>query len=416
MRRWSTSLITGAVWLAWSSQAAWAQEASLEVAGGREASFFQTLIPHLPYLWIALYTCAALFVICLIWEVSVAIQLKANGGVLPEPPEPAVESAPAASSLPSYVPPVLDEEEEPFKALLNKARESDERRQKEKAKEKAAPAPTPAPTAPEPSGPVPYRNIDPVRTGDVVTRRDPNKAASPTSPSAPAPGFGSKTMGFGATTSGFATKPANAPIGFGGAAAPAPNPFAPPKAPTSPAAPSVAPGGGIALPKSGGGFAPPKSSSATTLPLGSTTSGFAPAPKQAAGGFAPPKAPGGGFTPPKASGFAPPKAPGAAFGSGTAVGFTPPKAPSGGFAPPKAPGFAPPKGGGAAFLPPGRANTPPRPGAVNPQRVGPAATFPAAPGRNSEDSWKALVQGIEQREGLALDIKRGGSVSSAGRE
>ena len=255
---------------------AWAQDA--ETAAG-DGGFVQTLASHILTLQIICGAAVAVFVICLCWEVWVTVQLRQNGGVLPEPESQEEEKTEKESR---FTPPVLDETEDPFKALLNKASSADE--EKKEKESKATSSPSESSETDKASGSTtgakkfePYKNIEPVKnSNDRITRRDKE-----------VPSFdGNATIavnaGFsGQRTGGFGHAPGGG-IGFG----------TPPKPPAQ----SGAIGFGAPAKQQSIGFAPPKS----------PTSGV---------GFAPPKAPGAGV------GFAPPKAPGAG------VGFAPPRPP-----------------------------------------------------------------------------------------
>ena len=327
----------------------------------------------------------AVFVICLCWEVWVTVQLRQNGGVLPEP-EPEKEEKVEKESR--FTPPVLDETEDPFKALLNKASSADENK-KEEEKESSSASKSSEKEDSNDGAPgakkfEPYKNIEPVKnSSDRITRRDkevPSFDGNATI--AVSAGFsGQRTGGFGHAPSGgigFGTPPKppaqSGAIGFGAPAKQQSIGFAPPKSPAA-----------------GVGFAPPKS----------PTSGV---------GFAPPNSPSAGV------GFAPPKSPSAG------VGFAPPKSPAsgGGFAPPKSPSSAP-----AGFAPPKHSNLGMGPGASAARPVAPAgAARPSAPFGGgtgaarptaSGDSWKALAGGMEQKgtahggaRNQSLDIKRSG--------
>ncbi len=387
---------------------AWAQDAGTAAGDG---GFVQTLASHLLTLQIVCGAAVAVFVVCLCWEVWVTVQLRQNGGVLPEP-EPEEEEKVEKESR--FAPPVLDETEDPFKALLNKASSTDEDKKEEEKKESSSASKS---SEKEDNGGnipgakkfEPYKNIEPVKnSSDRITRRDkevPSFDGNATI--AVSAGFsGQRTGGFGHAPGGgigFGTPPKpptqSGAIGFGAPAKQQNIGFAPPKSPTS--------GVGFAPPKSptsGVGFAPPKS----------PTSGV---------GFAPPKSPtsGVGFAPPKSPtsgvGFAPPKSPSAG------MGFAPPKSPTSGvgFAPPKSPssapaGFAPPKHSSLGVGPGASAARPVAPpaGAARPSAPfggGAGAARPAASG----DSWKALAGGMEQKapahgsaRNQSLDIKRSG--------
>ena len=391
------------------SQSCWAWAQDAETAAS-EGGFVQTLASHMLTLQIVCGAAVAVFVICLCWEVWVTVQLRQSGGVLPEP-EPEEEEKAEKESR--FTPPVLDETEDPFKALLNKASSADE----DKGEEDKASSSISKPSEKEDSnGGVPgakkfepYKNIEPVKnSNDRITRRDkevPSFDGNATI--AVSAGFsGQRTGGFGHATSGA--------IGFG----------TPPKAPAQPGAigfgaPAKQQSIGFAPPKSpatGVGFAPPKSPA--------TGVGFAPPKPPATGvGFAPPKSPatGVGFAPPKSPatgvGFAPPKSP------TSGVGFAPPKSPASGvgFAPPKSPssapaGFAPPKHNNLSMGPGASAARPVAPpaGAARPSAPFGSATGVARPNA-SGDSWKALAGGMEQKgtahggvRNQSLDIKRSG--------
>ncbi len=397
---------------------AWAQDAETAASDG---GFVQTLASHLLTLQIICGAAVAVFVICLCWEVWVTVQLRQNGGVLPEP-EPEEEEKVEKESR--FTPPVLDETEDPFKALLNKASSADENK-KEEEKESSSASKSSEKEDSNDGVPgakkfEPYKNIEPVKnSSDRITRRDkevPSFDGNATI--AVSAGFsGQRTGGFGHAPSGgigFGTPPKppaqSGAIGFGAPAKQQSIGFAPPKSPAA--------GVGFAPPKSpaaGVGFAPPKSPAAGV--------GFAPPKSPSAGvGFAPPKSPsaGVGFAPPKSPsagvGFAPPKSPSAG------VGFAPPKSPAsgGGFAPPKSPSSAP-----AGFAPPKHSNLGMGPGASAARPVAPAgAARPSAPFGGgtgaarpaaSGDSWKALAGGMEQKgtahggaRNQSLDIKRSG--------
>mgnify|MGYP004544727719 CR=1 FL=1 len=398
---------------------AWGQEAEGAAAGG---GLVQTLASHMLTLQIVCAVAVVVFVTCLCWEAWVAIQLRQNGGVLPEP-EPEKTEEPDKESR--FTPPVLDETEDPFKALLNKASSADEEKKEE---EKSSPSLASKPSESEALGSStpgakkfePYKNIEPLKSSEGhITRRDKE-----------VPSFdGNATIavnaGFaGQRTGGFGHVPGGT-VGFG----------APPKAPS----PSGAIPFGAPAQQQSIGFAPPKSPAAGGFALPKAPSsgvGFAPPKPPAAGGFAPPKSPtsGVGFAPPRspaAGGFAPPKSP------TSGVGFAPPKSPAaGGFAPPKSPtsgvGFAPPKSlssAPAAFAPPKHGSlgmgsgasavrpvAPPAGGArpSAPFGVGPGAARPAASSASGE-SWKALANDMEQKgaargggRSQSLDIKRSG--------
>ena len=399
---------------------AWAQDAETAASDG---GFVQTLASHILTLQIICGAAVAVFVICLCWEVWVTVQLRQNGGVLPEPESQEEEKTEKESR---FTPPVLDETEDPFKALLNKASSADEDKKEEESK--ATSSPSEFSETYKASGSTtgakkfePYKNIEPVKnSNDRITRRDkevPSFDGNATI--AVGAGFsGQRTGGFGHAPGGgigFGTPPKppaqSGAIGFGAPAKQQSIGFAPPKSPTSGVgfAPPKAPGAGV-------GFAPPKAPGAGV--------GFAPPKAPGAGvGFAPPKAPasGVGFAPPKSPtsgvGFAPPKAP------GSGVGFAPPKAPGAGvgFAPPKSPSsapasFAPPKHGGLAV---GAGASAARPVAPPTGTARPSAPFGTGAGAarpaNSGESWKALANGMEQKgaahggvRGQSLDIKRGG--------
>ena len=361
---------------------AWAQDAETAASDG---GFVQTLASHLLTLQIICGAAVAVFVICLCWEVWVTVQLRQNGGVLPEP-EPEKEEKVEKESR--FTPPVLDETEDPFKALLNKASSADENK-KEEEKESSSASKSSEKEDSNDGAPgakkfEPYKNIEPVKnSSDRITRRDkevPSFDGNATI--AVSAGFsGQRTGGFGHAPSGgigFGTPPKppaqSGAIGFGAPAKQQSIGFAPPKSPAA-----------------GVGFAPPKS----------PTSGV---------GFAPPKSPSAGV------GFAPPKSPSAG------VGFAPPKSPAsgGGFAPPKSPSSAP-----AGFAPPKHSNLGMGPGASAARPVAPAgAARPSAPFGGgtgaarptaSGDSWKALAGGMEQKgtahggaRNQSLDIKRSG--------
>ena len=361
---------------------AWAQDAETAASDG---GFVQTLASHLLTLQIICGAAVAVFVICLCWEVWVTVQLRQNGGVLPEP-EPEEEEKVEKESR--FTPPVLDETEDPFKALLNKASSADENK-KEEEKESSSASKSSEKEDSNDGVPgakkfEPYKNIEPVKnSSDRITRRDkevPSFDGNATI--AVSAGFsGQRTGGFGHAPSGgigFGTPPKppaqSGAIGFGAPAKQQSIGFAPPKSPAA-----------------GVGFAPPKS----------PTSGV---------GFAPPKSPSAGV------GFAPPKSPSAG------VGFAPPKSPAsgGGFAPPKSPSSAP-----AGFAPPKHSNLGMGPGASAARPVAPAgAARPSAPFGGgtgaarptaSGDSWKALAGGMEQKgtahggaRNQSLDIKRSG--------
>ncbi len=384
--RKSVAAVGAAMVLFCQSCWAWAQDA--ESAAG-DGGFVQTLASHMLTLQIVCGAAVAVFVICLCWEVWVTVQLRQNGGVLPEP-EP--EDEEKAEKESRFTPPVLDETEDPFKALLNKASSTDEEKEEKKTSSSSSGQDSSSDGTTGAKKFEPYKNIEPVKnSSEPITRRDkevPSFDGNATI--AVNAGFsGQRTGGFGQTTSGA--------IGFGAPAKQQSIGFAPPKAPGAGVgfAPPKAPGAGV-------GFAPPKSPSAGV--------GFAPPKSPRAGvGFAPPKAPGAGV------GFAPPKAPGAG------IGFAPPKSPGAGvgFAPPKAPasapaGFAPPKHGGLGMGPGASAARPVAPSAG---AARPSAPFGAGAARpaNSGESWKALANGMEQKgtahggtRSQSLDIKRSG--------
>ena len=361
---------------------AWAQDAETAASDG---GFVQTLASHLLTLQIICGAAVAVFVICLCWEVWVTVQLRQNGGVLPEP-EPEKEEKVEKESR--FTPPVLDETEDPFKALLNKASSADENK-KEEEKESSSASKSSEKEDSNDGVPgakkfEPYKNIEPVKnSSDRITRRDkevPSFDGNATI--AVSAGFsGQRTGGFGHAPSGG--------IGFG----------TPPKPPAQ----SGAIGFGAPAKQQGIGFAPPKSPAAGV--------GFAPPKSPTSGvGFAPPKSPSAGV------GFAPPKSPSAG------VGFAPPKSPAsgGGFAPPKSPssapaGFAPPKHGNLGMGPGASAARPVAPaGAARPSVPFGGGTGAARP-TASGDSWKALAGGMEQKgtahggaRNQSLDIKRSG--------
>ena len=380
--RKSVAAVGAAMALFCQSCWAWAQDAETAASDG---GFVQTLASHLLTLQIICGAAVAVFVICLCWEVWVTVQLRQNGGVLPEP-EPEKEEKVEKESR--FTPPVLDETEDPFKALLNKASSADENK-KEEEKESSSASKSSEKEDSNDGVPgakkfEPYKNIEPVKnSSDRITRRDkevPSFDGNATI--AVSAGFsGQRTGGFGHAPSGgigFGTPPKppaqSGAIGFGAPAKQQSIGFAPPKSPAA-----------------GVGFAPPKS----------PTSGV---------GFAPPKSPSAGV------GFAPPKSPSAG------VGFAPPKSPAsgGGFAPPKSPSSAP-----AGFAPPKHSNLGMGPGASAARPVAPAgAARPSAPFGGgtgaarptaSGDSWKALAGGMEQKgtahggaRNQSLDIKRSG--------
>jgi len=361
---------------------AWAQDAETAASDG---GFVQTLASHLLTLQIICGAAVAVFVICLCWEVWVTVQLRQNGGVLPEP-EPEEEEKVEKESR--FTPPVLDETEDPFKALLNKASSADEDKKEEEKESSSASKSSEREDSndgvPGAKKFEPYKNIEPVKnSSDRITRRDkevPSFDGNATI--AVSAGFsGQRTGGFGHAPSGG--------IGFG----------TPPKPPAQ----SGAIGFGAPAKQQSIGFAPPKSPAAGV--------GFAPPKSPSAGvGFAPPKSPSAGV------GFAPPKSPSAG------VGFAPPKSPASGvgFAPPKSPSSAP-----AGFAPPKHSNLGMGPGASAARPVAPAgAARPSAPFGGgtgaarpaaSGDSWKALAGGMEQKgtahggaRNQSLDIKRSG--------
>ena len=306
-------------WLGFLSDEAWAQG----LGGSQGGGMLSLLGEHLMVLQIACGVSALIFVICLIWEIWVAIQLRRNGGVLPveDPEKPYDVELPKKDDTDKEAPIVLDETEDPFKALLNKA--SNEDSESVGSRTRGGPY-TPgygssskkeAPKA-ESSEQVlkPYENISPKKSSEHIARGE-------------AGGFsfdGSATISMSSIKSDAAT-------GIG---------FAPPVPPKS------AGGSGFAPPKPAAGnigFASPKSSG----------SGGLAAPSKPAGGgigFAPPKPAGGGI------GFTPPKPPSS---SGGGIGFAPPKPAAGGinFASPKSPGAGglatPPKpaAGGIGFAP-----------------------------------------------------------------
>jgi len=348
--RKSVAAVGAAMVLFCQSCWAWAQDA--ESAAG-DGGFVQTLASHMLTLQIVCGAAVAVFVICLCWEVWVTVQLRQNGGVLPEP-EP--EDEEKAEKESRFTPPVLDETEDPFKALLNKASSTDEEKEEKKTSSSSSGQDSSSDGTTGAKKFEPYKNIEPVKnSSEPITRRDkevPSFDGNATI--AVNAGFsGQRTGGFGQTTSGA--------IGFGAPAKQQSIGFAPPKSP-----------------RAGVGFAPPKAPGAGV-------------------GFAPPKAPGAGI------GFAPPKSPGAG------VGFAPPKAPASAPA-----GFAPPKHGGLGMGPGASAARPvaPSAGAARPSaHFGAGAARPA----NSGESWKALANGMEQKgtahggtRSQSLDIKRSG--------
>ncbi|MGN0012971.1 MAG: hypothetical protein ACI37J_06640, partial [Candidatus Bruticola sp.] len=229
---------------------AWAQDA--ETAAG-DGGFVQTLASHILTLQIICGAAVAVFVICLCWEVWVTVQLRQNGGVLPEPESQEEEKTEKESR---FTPPVLDETEDPFKALLNKASSADEDKKEEESK--ATSSPSEFSETYKASGSTtgakkfePYKNIEPVKnSNDRITRRDkevPSFDGNATI--AVGAGFsGQRTGGFGHAPGGgigFGTPPKppaqSGAIGFGAPAKQQSIGFAPPKSPTS-----------------GVGFAPPK--------------------------------------------------------------------------------------------------------------------------------------------------------------
>ncbi|MCR4784240.1 MAG: hypothetical protein K6A35_06945 [bacterium] len=341
-------------WLGFLSDEAWAQG----LGGSQDGGMLSLLGEHLMVLQIACGVSALIFVICLIWEIWVAIQLRRNGGGLPveDPEKPYDVELPKKDDTDKEAPIVLDETEDPFKALLNKA--SNEDSESVGSRTRGGPY-TPgygsssqkeAPKA-ESSEQVlkPYENISPKKSSEHIARGGAGgfsfdgsatiSMSSIKSDAATGIGFAPPVPPKSAGGSGFAPpKPAAGNIGF-----------ASPKSSGSGglAAPSKPAGGGI-------GFAPPK-------PAGGGI-GFAP-PKPAAGGLAAPSKPAGGgigFGPPKPAGggigFTPPKPPSS---SGGGIGFAPPKPAAGGinFASPKSPGAGglatPPKpaAGGIGFAP-----------------------------------------------------------------
>lgn len=414
---------------------AWAQGG--EAAAG-ESGVVQFLASHILTLQIVCGAAVAVFVICLCWEVWVTVQLRQNGGVLPEP-EPEEEEKTEKESR--FTPPVLDETEDPFKALLNKASSADEDKQEEEDKAQAfvSKAPETEKVGSDIPGAKkfePYKNIEPVKnSNDRITRRDkeiPSFDGSATI-AVNAGISGQRTGGFGHAPGGaigFGTPPkppsSSGAVGFGAPAKQQSIGFAPPKSPGS--------GVGFAPPKtpsSGVGFAPPK-------PPGSGVGFVPPKPPAPGVGFAPPKppVPGVGFAPPKPPapgvGFAPPKppAPGVGFAPpkppAPGVGFAPPKPSTSGvgFAPPKSPvsppaGFSSPKHGGLNMGLGASAARPVAPptGAARPSAPfggGTGATRSAASAASGE-SWKALANDMDHKgaarggiRGQSLDIKRGG--------
>ncbi|MGM9991673.1 MAG: hypothetical protein ACI376_02345, partial [Candidatus Bruticola sp.] len=258
---------------------AWAQEAGGEAAAS-SGGFVQTLASHILILQIVCGVSAAVFVVCLCWEVWVSIQLHQNGGVLPEPEPDQQESESEAGKDSRFEPPVLDETEDPFKALLNKASSSDDSKKTEE-ESKTSSRSTAAESGSGFSGVKklePYKNVEPIKSSERITRRD---QEVPTFDGEATIAVGasvasSKTGGLGVVSGGA--------IGFG----------TPPKPPAQPAV-----GFGSPTKQQNIGFAPPKS------------------PTSGAVGFAPPKSPVSG-----PASFSPPKSP-----TSGAVGFAPPKSP-----------------------------------------------------------------------------------------
>ncbi|MBQ7502062.1 hypothetical protein IJT93_05020 [bacterium] len=365
---------------------------------GSESSqqgFIGMLTAHEGIIWIAFYAVLTVFIILLGWEIWVRMQIKQNGGMLPEAPSDGGSDLDEDSENDdSFTSPVLDESEDPFKALLNKASGDESKAAVPKDKKpEAAPKPAPAPEVRPPvNAPArePFRNNVNINTDTEHIKRRP--------PAAPAVNLG----GFnGNVTVNVAGSPAGGPMPSGQRGAPPPGRvgFTPPKpvqgsmqfaanagrGEHKPAAPA-----GAGMPVGGPGFSGAAAANAPARPNAPGGVGLVPPKPPAApvsANMAPP------VNRPNVNAPAPPmrrgpvSPPAVNFSKpGAATGVTPPKhvglgnnspggrpAPGINVGPPKPPAM--PFGGGGF-------NAPKSPGAPQP---------PAAPNRSSdEDSWKAL--------------------------
>lgn len=363
--------------------------------GSQQSGFMALLSANEGIIWIAFYAVLTIFIVLLGWEIWVRLQIKQNGGVMPDVPSDGEADADGSDSGKDdmFTSPVLDESEDPFKALLNKASNDEPKNAPKDNKPEAvavkpAPAPDLAPAANVPAR-EPFRNNVNINTDtDHIKRRAP--AAPPVNG-----GFnGNATVNVSAAS-------AAGPIPSGQRGAPPPGRvgFTPPKPVQGSVQFSANPGlvehkpaapAGSGMPMGGPGF----NGAAPVAP---------PARPKAPGGVGlvppkPPAAPGGGnmmppVNRPNVNAPAPPVRrppagpPAVNFGKpGAPAGVTPPKhvglgnnMPGGrpaaniNVGPPKPPAM--PFGGGGF-------NAPKSPGAPQP---------PAAPNRSSdEDSWKAL--------------------------
>ena len=401
----SCGVFSTAAFLSAGIGCAYAQGAEKEIS--EQSGLVGMLASHEGILWISFYIVLTVFVLLLGWEIWVQIQIKQNGGVLPElePETPAAGNSTSENHVSEPV--AFDTSEDPFKALLNKASGDSE-------DNSFSSKPNPTFEAPAAAAPPkePFRNnADANQDTDHVKRRPVSQ---------PIAFDGSTTVPVGGSrmfpsSEHHAVSSASAPQVSAPKAAPAAQGvgFMPPKPPVRPPEPARAVSiGNVPRPAASGSLGFGSQPQRSGVPVAPS---LVP-PKNNVGAPVPPRSP---LTPP-------------GIGGQRAAGAVPlnggrPIAPPAGVTPPRHAGLnnAPASGGVQlnTGVPARPAGAPARPGAASaPMR--PAAPRPASPSAasNSEDSWRALAGGMKApmppkppmppgmpggQKGTPLDIKRG---------